>query len=213
MTLESSKTLGGIGALMMFIGVFPLISFYGIIEIIGAILIVVALHNLGSYYKESGIFTNAIYGVAVGAVGTIIAAFAVFYTVLTSMTEFLQQMYPGWNGDWSTLQNMTPDASNLDPSAILPFFTGILVVLVIVWVFSIISTFFIRRSLKQVSNKSNVGLFGTTGILLLIGAIIPLLGLILMWISALLLAIAFFTLKPQDQPLANGNLPPPPTAV
>ena len=213
MALESGKTFGGIGALMMFIGVFPLISYYGIIEIIGAILIVVALHNLGSYYKESSILTNAIYGVAVGAVGTVIAAFAVFYTVLTSMTEFLQQMYPGWSGDWSTLQNMTPDPSNLDPSAILPFLIGILVVLLIIWVFAIISTFFIRRSLKQVSNKSNVGLFGTTGMLLLIGAIIPLLGLILMWISALLLAIAFFTLKPQEQAMASANLPPPPAAV
>ena len=51
--------------------------------------------------------------------------------------------------------------------------------MVIAWVFSIIAAFFIWRSLKQVSNKSNTGLFGTAGLILLIGAIIPIIGLIL----------------------------------
>jgi len=51
MTLESSKTIGGIGALLMFIGIFPYINYFGIVELIGAILVLVALHGLGSYYK------------------------------------------------------------------------------------------------------------------------------------------------------------------
>ena len=213
MTLESSKTLGGIGAVLMFIGIFPPISYYGIIELVGAVLILAALHGLASYYKESRIFNNALYGVIAGVVGGIIAAVAVVFTVLTSLTDLLKQIYPGWNGDWSTLQGMTPNTSNLDPSAIFPFVAGILAVLVIVWVFAIIAAFFIWRSLKQVSNKSNVGLFGTAGLLLLIGAIIPLFGLILMWIVALLLAIAFFTMKPHEQPIATVTSPPPPTTV
>jgi uncharacterized membrane protein len=213
MTLESSKTLGGIGAILMFIGIFPLISYYGIIELVGAVLILVALHGLARYYNENGIFNNAIYGLIAGIVGGIIAAVAVVYTVLTLLTDLLQQIYPGWNGDWSTLQNMTPNTSNLDPSAIYPLVAGILAVLVIVWIFAIAAAFFIRRSLKQVSTKSNVGLFGTAGLLLLIGAIIPLLGLILLWIAALLLAIAFFTLKPQEQQMPTVTSPPPPTTV
>ena len=213
MTLESNKTLGGIGAILMFIGIFPLISYYGIIELVGVILVLVALHGLASYYNENGIFNNAIYGVVAGIVGGIIAVVAVVYTVLTSLTDLLQQIYPGWNGDWSTLQGMTPNTSNIDPSAIYPLVAGILAVLVIVWVFAIIAAFFIRRSLKQVSTKSNVGLFGTAGLLLLIGAIIPLLGLILIWIAALLLAIAFFTLKPYERPMETATSPPPPTPV
>ena len=102
---------------------------------------------------------------------------------------------------------MTPNTTNIDPSAIFPLIGGLLVVLVIVWVFAIIAAFFIWRSLKQVSNKSSVGLFGTAGLLLLIGAIIPVFGLILMWISALILAIAFFTLKIPEQPMADICLP------
>ena len=213
MTLESSKTLGGVGAILMFIGVIPLISYYGILEIVGAILVIVSLHGLASYYKDNRIFSHALYGILVGIVGVVVAAVAAFVTFLTSLTDLIRQIYPGWNGDWSTLQGMTPDTSNLDPSALFPLFGGILVVLVIVWVFAIIASFFIWRSLKQVSNKSGVGLFGTAGLILFIGAIVPLLGLLLMWISALLLAIAFFTLKPNEQPPATVTSPPPPTTV
>ncbi|MCL4430294.1 MAG: DUF996 domain-containing protein [Chloroflexi bacterium] len=213
MSLESSKTLGGIGAILMFLGIFPVINTYGIIEIVGAVLILAGLHGLGRYYNDSGIFNNALYGVIVGIVGSIVVALTVVYTVLTSLTDFLKQVYPGWNGDWASLQNMTPNTTNIDPAAIAPFVVAILVVLVIIWVFAIIAAFFIRRSLKEVANKSSVGLFGTAGLLLLIGAIIPIIGLILIWIAALLLAIAFFTLKPQPPPMAAATAPPPPTAV
>ncbi len=163
-------------------------------------------------YKEGSIFSNAMYGVATVIIGGIITAVLAFAVVLTNLKDLITQIYPGWNGDWTTLQNITPNTSNFDPTAILPFIAGILVVLVIVWVFAIIAAFLIWRSLKQVSNKSNTGLFGTAGILLLIGAIIPVIGLILMWISALLLAIAFFTVKaPQQMPPMQP--PPPPTTV
>jgi uncharacterized membrane protein len=208
MTLESSKTLGGIGAILMFVGIFPFISYYGIVELVGAVLILVGLHGLASYYRESGIFNQAIYGVLVGIVGGIIAGVAAVVSVLASFTNLLHQIYPGWNGDWATLQGMTPNTTNLDTSTIFPLVAGILAVLVIVWIVAIIAAFFIWRSLKQVSNKSNVGLFGTAGLLLLIGAIIPIFGLILMWISALLLAIAFFTMKAHEQPMVAAPAPP-----
>ena len=213
MTLESSKTLGGIGAILMLVGIFPFVSYYGIVEIVGAILVLVSLRGLASYYRESGIFNNALYGILAGIVGVVIAAVAALLFVLTSLTDLIRQIYPGWNGDWSTLQGMTPNTANLDPSAIYPLIAGALGILVIVWVFAIIAAFFIWRSLKQVSNKTNVGLFGTAGLLLLIGAIIPLLGLILMWVAALLLGIAFFTTKTTEPPMATSAPPPPPTAV
>ena len=211
MTLESSKILGGIGAILMFIGVLPTINYLGIIEIIGLILVLVALHSLANYYREGGIFRHAVYGVAVAVVGGIITGVLAVAVVLSNIKDLLTQVYPGWNGDWSTLQSMTPNTTNFDVSNIFPLISGLLVVLVLVWVVTIIAAFFIYRSLKQVSNKSNTGLFGTAGIILLIGAIIPIIGLILMWISALILAIAFFTLKPQQPPMATATSPPPQT--
>jgi uncharacterized membrane protein len=38
MQIETSKTLGGVGAILMFLGVIPFISYYGIIELVGLIL-------------------------------------------------------------------------------------------------------------------------------------------------------------------------------
>jgi uncharacterized membrane protein len=203
MTLESSKTLGGIGALLMFIGIFPYISYFGIVELIGAVLVLVALHGLGSHYKEAGIFNNALYGVLTGIVGVILAAAIGIAIVLPNIKDFLMKIFPSWNGDWSTLSSlsgMTPNTSNIAIGDVIPFIGAAIAIFAILWVFAIIATFFIRRSLKQLSAKSNVGLFGTAGLLLLIGAFLIIvvgLGIILMWIAFLLLAVAFFSMKPQ----------------
>jgi uncharacterized membrane protein len=210
MTLESSKTLGGIGAILLFIGAIPVIQYLWVVSVIGAILVLVALHGFADHFKDRGIFSNAIYGVAVAVVGGIIAAILAFAVVLTNLKDLITQLYPGWNGDWASLQGMTPDTSNIDPTALFPFIGGILGVLVIVWIFAIIAAFFVWRSLKRVSNRTSAGLFGTAGLILLIGAIIPIFGLILMWISALILAIAFFNLKPIEHPVETVLSPPPP---
>ena len=201
MAIETNKALGGVGAILMFIGIIPVISSYAIIELIGLILVMVALYNLASYYTERGIFNNALYGLIAGIVGGVIAAVVVFVSVITSLTDFLYQIFPTWNGDWTALSGLTPDVSNLNPTDILPFVGGILGALAILWIFTIISAFFVRRSVVSLSEKSGVGLFSTAGLLMLIGSVLIIafgLGLILIWISALLLAIAFFQIKPQQ---------------
>jgi uncharacterized membrane protein len=88
-----------------------------------------------------------------------------------------------------------------------------LAILVILWIFIIVAAFFTWRSLKVVASKSTVGLFSNAALLLLAGALIPVFGLILMWIAVLLMAIAFFQLKPLEQPPAPAAYTPPPTAV
>lgn len=211
MSIETSKILGGVGALLMFIGLFPYINYFGVIELVGLILAMVALYNLGSHYREGGIFNNALYGLIIGIVGGVISIAAIIIAVLTSLTDFLYALFPNWNGDWTALSGLTPNPSNISLDNIMPFLTGILVVLVILWVSSIIAAFFIRRSLETLSVKSGVGLFSTAGLLLLIGAVLIIalgIGLILIWISALLLAIAFFRIRPeQAQPTTSAAAP------
>lgn len=213
MNLESNKILGGIGAILMFIGIIPFISYYGIIELVGAILVLVSLYGLGNYYHDSEIFKNALYGIITGIVGVIIAFAIAFTVILASINDLLFELFPGWNGDWTSLQGLTPDPNAFmgDLSAFIPLFMGVIAVIVIVWVFAIIATFFIRRSFKKVTAKSTVGLFGTAGLLLLIGAFLAIIfiGFILMWIAVLLLAIAFFQLKPGQ----IEAVPPPPAPV
>ena len=206
MTLESSKTLGGIGAILMFIGIFPYISYFGIVELIGAILVLTALYSLGKYYKDSGIFNNALYGVMAGIVGVVSAVAIGLAIVLPNIKDFLMTIFPDWNGDWSTissLSGMTPNTSNIGIGDVIPFISAAIVIFVILWIFAIIATFFVRRSFVRLSAKTNVGLFSTAGLLLLIGAFLVIvvgLGLILIWVAALILAIAFFNMKPTQQP-------------
>jgi uncharacterized membrane protein len=211
MSIETSKILGGVGALLMFIGIIPYINYFGAIELVGLILVMVALYNLASHYRESGIFNNALYGLIIGIIGGVISIAAVIIVVLPSLTDFLYTIFPDWNGDWTALSGLTPDPSNFSLDSIVPFLAGILAVFIILWVSSIIAAFFIRRSLGTLSAKSGVGLFSTAGLLLLIGAVLIILfgiGLILIWISALLLAIAFFQIRPQQtQPTTSATEP------
>jgi uncharacterized membrane protein len=215
-TPDASKNLGGVGALLLVIGSLPYINFFGIVDIIGVILVLIALHGFASYYKESGIFDNAMYGVLAGIVGIVIAAVIGIAIVLPNLTSFLKKIYPSWNGSLSTLSSlsgMTPHTSSISFSDIAPFIVAAVAVLAVLWIFAIIAAFFVRRSLKQVSSKTSVELFSTAGLLLLVGAAltIVIVGLLLMWIAALILAIAFFTMKPQPEQLSTATATPPPT--
>lgn len=221
MTFESSKTLGGVGALLMFVGVLPYINYFGIVELIGAILVLVALYGFARIYKESGIFDNALYGIIAGVVGVVLSVIIAIVVILPNIRDFLVKLYPSWNGDWSTISSfsgMTPNTNNISFGDVIPFITAAILVFVTLWVFAIIATFFLRRSLKQLSAKANVGLFSTTGLLFLLGAVLVIvfgLGLLLIWIAALVLAIAFFTMRPpetQQTPMITST-PQSPTSV
>ncbi|HML04090.1 MAG TPA: DUF996 domain-containing protein [Candidatus Bathyarchaeia archaeon] len=215
MTLDTSKYLGGIGALLLFIGVIPYINTFGVLGIIGVILVLIALHGFASYYKERRIFNNAMYGIFAAVVGIVIAFVIGIAIVLPNITKFLEMLYPKWNGSLSTitsLQGMTPQTSKITLSDIAPFIAALIVALLILWIFGIITAFFVRRSLNEVSSKTSVGLFSTAGLLLLIGAVLTIIviGLLLVWIAALLLAIAFFTTKPQPEQPTMATAPTPP---
>ncbi|MGA3289781.1 MAG: DUF996 domain-containing protein [Candidatus Bathyarchaeia archaeon] len=211
MNLESSKNLGGIGAILILVGSLVTTYTFGILTLIGVILVFVALHSLANYYKESGIFTNAIYSLIAGIVGVVAAAAAALYIIFdtNTLTKLIRDIYPTWNGSWSTLSSlrgMTPATSNIPMGDITSALGALFLVLVVLWIFAIVAAFFARRSLKTLSAKASVGLFSTGALLLIIGAFLTIIfiGVILMWIAALLIAIAFFQIKPQpEQPAAT----------
>jgi uncharacterized membrane protein len=203
MTLKSSKTLGGIGAILMFIGVLPYISYFSIVELVGAILVLIALYGFAGFYKERGIFDNSLYAIITGIVGVVLAAVIGIAVILPNIKDFLLIVFPSWNGDWQTLSSlsgMIPNTSNINFGDIIPFITAAILVIATLWVFGIIATFFVRRSLVQLSAKTNIGLFSTAGTLVLIGALLIIVGfgLILMWLGVLILAIAFFKIRTEE---------------
>jgi uncharacterized membrane protein len=200
-TLESSKNIGGIGAILMFIGVLPYASFYGLITLVGLILVMVAMYGLASHYRESGIFNNALYGVITAIVGVVLFAVVVVYALFGFLAEIGLTIGMGNITDWAAgLANM--NWANFGFNLIGSFITNILLALVVLFVFIVITAILLRKSLGLLSAKTGIGLFGTTGTIILIGAVLTIIiiGVLLLWISLLLLAVAFFQIKTQPTP-------------
>ncbi|MDH5733147.1 MAG: DUF996 domain-containing protein, partial [Candidatus Bathyarchaeota archaeon] len=79
--------------------------------------------------------------------------------------------------------------------------------LVLLFIFVVVAAIFYRKSLTTLTEKTGVGLFGTAGLLLLIGAVLTIIaiGFLLIWIALILLTVAFFQIR------AEPTQPPPMT--
>jgi uncharacterized membrane protein len=166
-SLESSKTLGGIGAILLAI---PFLS------LVGIVLVLIAMKGVSEYYEDEGIFKNALYGFVFGFIGVIaLVIFIVLFVV-----------------GFATISPI--------PVAI-PYagFAFVIVVLIVQYVFSIISAIFYKRSLESLATKSKENIFSTSGVILVVGAIIPIIGEILKFISWILAAVGFFSIKELKQ--------------
>ena len=210
MDLEMSKNLGGIGALLLVIsgiGMFGTV-YVGLLGLIGIILVLIAMKGLSDYYKEGGIFNNALYGFIVTIVGGVTCVGVMVVTIImaistlgiTDWTDWamrIQQNAMDWNAMWSLIG---------------PIIWAAIAALVVLFIFAIIAVIFYRKSLSLLSKKSGVNMFETTGLLLLIGAILTiiLVGFILIWIASILLTVAFFSIRTQAAQQPTTAPPPPP---
>ena len=166
MTLESNKTLGGVGSILLAI---PFLN------LVGIILVLIALNGLADYYKDEDIFKNALYGFLFVIIGII----ALIATILIfAFGIAIIQPYP------------TPTS----PSTIAGV-SLIIVVIAIMYIFSIIGSIFYRRAFNKLAEKSNEKMFSTAGLLLLIGALIPLVGQVIIFVAWILAAVGFFSIK------------------
>ena len=190
MTLESSKTLGGVGAILAAVG-----NFVPFLGLIGIILVLIALKGLAEVYNERGIFQNALYAFIFGLIG-IAAAIVLFLSMFA--TGFFMGMTP---------TPPTPPTETPLPS----FIVSIIGVLIVIFIFYVLEAVFYRKSFTLVAEKSGEKMFNTAGTLLLIGAILVIIfiGAIIMLIAWILVAIAFFSIK-TPPPSAEAPPPPPP---
>ena len=109
MTLETNKTLGGVGALLMVIT--PVAGFAGgiftgLLGLVGLILVLIAMKGLADHYNEGGIFNNTLYGVVLTIVGVI----AFIATIIVAAASFLAE----FGTDWETLSTDPSAFSNMD---------------------------------------------------------------------------------------------------
>jgi uncharacterized membrane protein len=182
MSVESNKTLGGVGALLIAFG-----SFVPFLSIVGVILLFIALKGIADAYADNSIFMNALYGLIFLIIGAIAGGVVILGT-------FFGIGYTGGSMNFA------------DPIAV---FTGILVGAVIIFIFYVLSAIFFRRSFDTLATKSGEKMFATAGLLYLIGAILTiiLVGLVLILIAWILVAVAFFSMRSTSA--APPPAPPP----
>ena len=199
MTFESSKNLSAVGALLLVIGAVVgfFVSFSGVLSLIGIILLLIGLKGLANFYKEEGIFNNALYSIIIAIVGCVVGIGVIAVSAVSALVDL--------GIDWANIEdwgNVGSDVANVvadfDFSAIATLLGAIVIGLIIFYVVLIVSMYFFRKSMNQLSTKTGISLFGTAGLLMLIGAVIPVLGLLIIWIGAILATVAFFQMK-QEQ--------------
>jgi len=207
MTLESSKTLGGVGALLMAIG--PFLGVYtGVIGLIGLILVLISLKGLSNYYNEGGIFNNALYGFITLIIGGVISV----AVIVIAAVDFLSAVGIDISTAWSdpTVLSSINWQELVTWDILWPHIAAIIGSLIVLFVFVVVAAIFLRKSLTILSTKTGVNMFSTTGLLTLIGAILTIIvvGVILLWVALILLTVAFFSIKIQ---YAQPPAPTPPT--
>lgn len=198
MTFDTSKNLSSIGALLMVIAaVGTAIPYLGLIGLIGLILLLIGLKGLADFYNEQGIFNNALYSVIIAIVGGVVAVATIAITALSTLANIGLDIgnIEDWAALGSDLSAYFTDLANL--SQLWNILSAVIIGLIILFVFAIIAMYFMRKSMNQLSSKSGISLFGTAGLLMLIGALLTIvaIGLILIWIGLILATVAFFRMK------------------
>ena len=140
--LGEAKIFGGIGALLMLIGVVP--QTFGILSLIGFILVFIAIKIIADESKDKDIFNNYLYSFILVIIAVVVAV-AILLMTFTSVggIEF-----------FTDLQNLAM-SNPTDPMVIFdeiaPVLTGLIAALVIGWIIMIVSVIFLRKSFNKIA--------------------------------------------------------------
>jgi len=199
MTLQSSKTLGGVGALLIVISPFLVSGFTLLVGLVGLILVLISVKGLSDHYNEPSIFNNSLYGVVLSIVGVVVFVAALFVVAISFFTNVLGVELSTAFSDPTAFTNIDwTEAIVLDN--LLDHVAALVGSLVVLFVFVVVAAIFYRKSLTTLAEKTGVGLFGTAGLLLLIGAVLTIIaiGLLLIWIALILVTAAFFQIREES---------------
>jgi len=180
--LSNAKIFGGIGALLMLVGMF--VSTFGVVFIVGLVLVFVAIKYISDETKDKKIFDNFLYffichiiiiGVFVG-----FAVFAISTIDITNIQEIAEGI-TDFSSFWAEFGDLV---------------TGCLASFVIAWILVIIGSLFLRKSFNSITEHTKVDMFKTTALVYLIGALtlIIVIGALILLIALILEIIAFFSL-------------------
>jgi len=180
-TLESNRTLGGVGALLSVVSsaasflslaqfFFPslyatgfggFLGLLGLAGFAGLILFMVAMNGLANYYKDRSIFNNALYWIITCIIEAVVAACLVFVVILSVLSRII-----------GTLPSFTPAnppafSSLLD--ILQPYIGYFIPVGVVIFAIAVVAVVFLMRAFNRLAVASGVQLFKTVGLLFLAG--------------------------------------------
>ena len=202
MSFDSSKNLSAIGSLLMVIGFLgSVVPYAGILSIVGLILLLVGLKGLSSYYQENDIFNNTLYAIIIAIVGAVVAVATLIVTAVSAFATIGIDInnINDWTNFGTEIGTYFSDFANF--SELWTLIGAVVLAMLVIFVSMIISMYFFRKTMTQLSTKSGIGLFGTAGLLMLIGAVLTIIaiGLLIIWIGLILATVAFFQMKEQQK--------------
>lgn len=198
-TLGQAKTYGGIGAILTLL--LPVPSIGWLLSISGLILTMVAVKYISDIVHDRSIWNDILISILVAIVGVV----AGFFVLFTSFLRFM-----GLNG-----LNFADFGPSFNPATMptgdwVGLISWALTAVAVVWLLLTVSGVFLRLGYDKVGRALHVGLFGTAGLLFLIGAAttIVIVGFLLIPVSLILLAVAFFSIN-ENAPVGAQPAPMP----
>ncbi len=178
--MKEERLFGGIGAILLILGAVPIIlratpniSVY--LEIIGLILLFVAISKMSKRFNNREIYNRFL----VGFIASIITSITSFFSFGLLAIGILGEII------------------GMESRSTLSMMGVSLTLFVITYILSIISAYNWRKSFNIISSYTKVGQFNTAGSLYFWGAItyIILIGILISFIGDIFLAVAFFNLS------------------
>lgn len=197
--LSQARIMGGVGSLLMLLSLAPNIG--PLLGIVGFILVLIAVKYVADVVGERAIFNNMLVSAILGIIGIIaglVVSIISFFGVVSKIGG-VPNVFQRW-----------PLPESFRVEELLSVFIGLIIGLIVVWVFYIIAAIFLRRSFTRISERLNVKLFDTAALLFLIGSIliIVLIGFVLILVALILQIIAFFSIPEKSAQPSSSIMQP-----
>jgi uncharacterized membrane protein len=195
-TLSQAKTFGGIGSILVLLAPVP---FFGwILAIAGLVLTLVAVKYISDILRDQSIMNTMVISIVAAIAGIVVG----FFIVLGSFMRFI-----GLNNLVGPDYFGPPFPTNVPTNDLIGLITSVLAGLAVMWALLIVSGVYLHRGYSKIGSALNVGMFGTAGLLFLIGAatLILFVGFLLIPVALILLTIAFFSMNENAPGLTQSS--------
>jgi uncharacterized membrane protein len=169
--ISTQKMLGGIGYILILLSWMPRIGV--LLSLVGAVLWLISMYQLSNILRKPSIFQKVLIYLILGIIGVLIA---LAFGLMAGISLFT--LVRGETG------------------AVLGLGLGVVVAIVVAYATLVVSAYFYKEAYEILAQAMAHNLFKIGGLLFFIGAITTILfglGLLLMLVSNIVLAVAFFT--------------------